>query len=107
MERRIYFPSRQRIILLEVGELAKFIPRFFVLAICPPSLSHYIYIIPLFPWDNKDAFESPGLGTFCLEVENGAVMHHSPDFMRRKKEVNRSCRGGPSSANSSLMTISP
>ena len=33
----MYFPNHQRITLYEVGELALIVPRFAVLAMCPPS----------------------------------------------------------------------
>ena len=65
MESRIYLPSLQRIALYEVGALALIVPRFAVLAICPPSLSHYIYIIPLLGRDNKDAFVWDILSRSC------------------------------------------
>ena len=65
LESRIYLPSLQRIALYEVGALALIVPRFAVLAICPPSLSHYIYIIPLLGRDNKDAFVWDTLSRSC------------------------------------------
>ena len=67
----------QRITLYEVGELALIVPRFAVLAICPPFLSHYTYIIPLFRGYNKDDSTS---GHFVQKIGRA----HRPLFWRRK-----------------------